>query len=128
MLSRTCRCVRLSDHQRCCHKQPIAIAAGIITYAPYPVNAALGRRAPRMRARPVFSCGPGRDLSPLDSLVTRERGVGVPPEVFKVFHNLLGTGDMEVLESVVHHASGIAPGERHHVALSLLQNFYRLLE
>src|SRR5215831_15307778 len=50
-------------------------------------------------------------------LVARRWGVGVPPEMFKVFDDLLGTGDMEVLQPVVHHATGIAPGERHHVAL-----------
>jgi hypothetical protein len=65
------------------------MAAGIITYAPYPVNAALGRRAPGMRAFPVVSCSPSRDLSLLDSLVARERGVGVPPDMLKLFHNLL---------------------------------------
>src|SRR5713101_7640681 len=61
-------------------------------------------------------------------LVARERGVGVPPDMFELLDNLLGAGDKEVLEPVVHHASGISPGERHHVALPLLQNFYRLFE
>src|SRR6266516_3726349 len=61
-------------------------------------------------------------------LVAREWGVGVPPEMFEVLNDLFRTGDMEVLESVVHHASGISPGERHHVALPLLQNFHRLFE
>ena len=64
------------------------MTAGIITYAPYPVNAALGRRVPRIRALPIFSYGPSRDLSLLDSLFAREWGVGVPPDMFKVFHNL----------------------------------------
>jgi hypothetical protein len=41
-----------------------------------------------MRAFSVFSCGLSQDLSVLDSLLVRERGVGVPPDMFKVFHNL----------------------------------------
>src|SRR5262245_10742824 len=71
MLVPPCTRCQLSDHQCCCHKPPTTMAAGIITYAPYPVNAALGRRAPGMRAFPVVSCGPSRDLSLLDSLLAR---------------------------------------------------------
>src|SRR5262249_20295763 len=63
--------VRLSGRQRCCHKPPTAMTGGIITYAPYPVNAALNRRAPCLRY-----------------LLARERGVGVPPDMLKLFHNL----------------------------------------
>src|SRR5262249_6202225 len=61
-------------------------------------------------------------------LVAREWGVGVPPEMFEVLDDLLRAGDMEVLKPIVHHASGMAPGERHYLALPLLQNFYCLLE
>src|SRR5215510_10105644 len=53
-------------------------------------------------------------------LLVGEWGVGVPPDMFELLDDLLGARDMEVLQPVVHHASGIAPGERHHVALSLL--------
>src|SRR5215510_4019809 len=61
-------------------------------------------------------------------LVVREWGVGVPPDMFKVLDDLLGAGNMEVLQPVVHHAAGISPGEWHHMALPLLQNFHCLFE
>jgi hypothetical protein len=73
------------------------MVAGIITYVHSPVKVALGCCAPRLKALPVCSRGPSKDLMLLDSLLARERGVGVPPEMFKVFHNLLGTRDLEVL-------------------------------
>src|SRR5918911_1627949 len=37
-------------------------------------------------------------------LLVGELGVGVPPDMLKLFHDLFGTGDTEVLQAVVHHA------------------------
>jgi hypothetical protein len=48
--------------------------------------------------------------------------------MFKVLHNLLRTGDMEVLQSIVHQAPGISPAEGYYVALPLPQNLHRLFE
>src|ERR671931_529953 len=61
---------------------PSATVAGIITDVYSPVNAALGRHAPRLRAFPICSRGPPRARMPLDSLLAGERGVRIPPEMF----------------------------------------------